>query len=82
MILTKLRVARQRVKKTTGSCEGRKAYGVRPGEQAVLDRMRELQSKGLSSAALTRQLNAEGLRTRSGGVWFPATVSRILERHT
>src|SRR5207249_10420907 len=39
MIVLKLRGARQRKRQQSGSCEGRKPYGSRPGEREVLVRM-------------------------------------------
>src|SRR4051794_8168807 len=38
----KLRAARERKRRREGRCEGRKPFGSRPGEPAVIERMREL----------------------------------------
>jgi DNA invertase Pin-like site-specific DNA recombinase len=78
MIVLKLRAARRRSKATTGRCEGRKPYGTRDGEQAVIDRVQALQSAGSNYEAIARQLNADGVATRANGAWYPATIRRIL----
>lgn len=78
-IVLKLRAARQRMRAKTGSCEGRKPYGHREGEQAVIARIRELNAKA-NYSQIAATLNAEGVRTRSGGEWFPASVHRVLRR--
>jgi DNA invertase Pin-like site-specific DNA recombinase len=82
MIVAKLAGARERMRKRTGRCEGRKPYGDRPGEQEVLDRMRVLATQGLNFTAIADLLNGEGIPTRANGAWYPATVSRILARET
>jgi DNA invertase Pin-like site-specific DNA recombinase len=80
MIVLKLRAARQRVRQREGTCEGRKSYGFRPGEQDVIDRIRALENKGLNYTQIADQLNRDGVPTRANGQWYPATVSRILLR--
>lgn len=78
MIVAKLRGARERQRAKTGRCEGRKPYGFREGEQAVIERMDELAKQGLNYTHIAERLNDEGFHTRSGKHWFPATVRRIL----
>jgi|SRR5579862_626644 len=80
MIVLKLRGARQRMRARTGRCEGRKPYGAREGEQEVISRIVELRKDGLNYSNIADKLNALGVKARSGGVWYPANVSRILER--
>ena len=77
-IVLKLRAARQRVKAQTGRCEGQKPYGARNGERSIVERMTALQGEGKNWEAISKTLNAEGRKTRSGGKWYPATVRRIL----
>jgi DNA invertase Pin-like site-specific DNA recombinase len=79
MIVFKLRGARQRIRAKEGRCEGRKPFGDRPGEQAIIERAKSLQSAGMTYSGIAETLNAEKLPTRAGGQWFPATVSRILQ---
>lgn len=79
MTVTKLRQARKRAKVATGRCEGRKPYGERTGESAVVARMRELHGAGLTFTAIAGALAAENIPTRvTGGRWHAATVRRIL----
>jgi DNA invertase Pin-like site-specific DNA recombinase len=80
MIVLKLRAARDRKRSKTGHCEGRKAFGSRPNEQATIKRMRELAKQGLSYSAIAIALNSENRPTQTGTLWFPATVSRTLNR--
>jgi DNA invertase Pin-like site-specific DNA recombinase len=80
MLVLKLRGARQRKRAKDGVCEGRKAYGDRPGEQQVIDRAKELRAGGMTWDNAARQLNAEGLTTRYGGEWFGSTLLKILKR--
>ncbi len=80
MIVLKLRVARQRKKMNEGRCEGHKPYGHYEGEQEVLNKMRDLYAVGGNWEMIAAALNSEGVKTRSGGKWFPATVRKILIR--
>jgi DNA invertase Pin-like site-specific DNA recombinase len=85
VLVLKLRAARQRTKRTTGKCEGRKAYGELPGETEIVERIRQLRRKPvlgdrLSFAAIAKVLNADGVPTRSGGQWRPSTIGQILGR--
>ncbi len=79
-IVEKLRVARQRKKAATGHCEGRKPYGHYEGEQEILNRMRDLYAVGGNWENISAALNTEGIKTRSSGKWYPATVRKILVR--
>src|ERR1035441_2662416 len=66
-IVLKLRGARQRMKATTGRCEGRKPYGARDGEAAVIERMGQLRSSGMAFQRIAEVLNADGIPTRTDG---------------
>lgn len=81
----KLRAARERVRRRAGRCEGRKPYGSRPGEAAVVERIKELHRKPhghprRSLAEIARILNDEGLPTRTGKPWSKATLHGIIGR--
>lgn len=78
MIVLKLRAARGRTKAREGRCEGRKPFGHYDGEAAILARIRELQTQGLNYEQSSKTLNTEGLKSRSGKLWYPATIRRIL----
>lgn len=80
-IVLKLRGARQRMKATTGRCEGRKPYGERDGEAAAIERMRELRTAGMAYQQIAATLNSEAVPTRTDGArWRGCTVNGILNR--
>lgn len=80
-IVLKLRGARQRMKASTGRCEGRKPYGDRDGEAVVIERMRQLRSTGMAYHQIAIVLNAERVPTRTDGKqWRGCTVNGILSR--
>ena len=81
----KLRAARERIRRRTGQCEGRKPYGSRPGEAAVIERIRTLYRKphGRSRRSLQEiadTLNADGVTTRTGKPWAKGTLHQIIKR--
>jgi len=51
-----------------------------PTMQATVERIRQLRGVGMSLRAIVAVLEDERRPTRSGGRWYPATVSRILAR--
>jgi DNA invertase Pin-like site-specific DNA recombinase len=80
-IVLKLRGARQRMKATTGRCEGRKPYGARDGEAAVIERMRELRTAGMAYQQIAAMLNGDGVPKRTAGKrWHGCTVNLVLGR--
>jgi len=79
----KLRAARERQRRVTGRCEGRKPFGTRPGEEKIVSRILELRRKPpkgdpQSFADIAATLNAESLPTRYGKPWAPATVRNVV----
>ena len=81
----KLRVARERIRKETGRCEGAKPFGELQGEADTLARLLELRrsrarGRALSMQAIADTLNAEGRPTRRGEPWKPGSVFAILKR--
>jgi DNA invertase Pin-like site-specific DNA recombinase len=87
VIVSKLKAARVRKRRADGKCEGRKAFGEKEGEAEVLAYIRKLYRKPrggtrLSYAAIAERLNAEGIPSRTGRPWAPATVYGILKRST
>lgn len=49
-------------------------------ENAVISRMRDLRSEGLSYRLIAARLNEEGLMAKRGGRWHQQTVARVLGR--
>jgi len=81
MVVLKLRAARRRMKAAAGRCEGRKPYGNRPGEQAIMDRIRAQREAGQTFDAIAAALNSDGVPTRTTGRrWFGSTVAKIMRR--
>jgi len=79
MVVMKLRAARKRMEATGGRCEGRKPYGDRPGEQAVIGRIKQARVGGQTFDAIAAASNADGVATRTTGRrWFGSTVSKII----
>ena len=83
---SRLRLARNRVRRERGWCEGAKRFGFYRGEQETLRRLLQLRRKPRGKPRRTYQsitdiLNAEGRRTRFGGPWTKTTVRRLLLRH-
>jgi site-specific DNA recombinase len=83
-LVTKLRRAREAKKQKTGKCEGRKAFGEKPGEDHVVNLMRLLRrkrgGKRMSFAKIAADLNLRKISTRTGAVWHTTTVKNILRR--
>ncbi len=49
-------------------------------EQAILERMMALRSAGMSLRGIGQELVAQGFVNRSGAVWGPSTLKRVLDR--
>lgn len=79
-LVAKLRKARERKRLNTGRCEGRKPFGAKVGEDRVLERMKALADQGCSVRAIAAQLNAEGVKSRTGKGWSFGSVARVLQR--
>ena len=83
-IVAKLRGARQRKRQVTGeSCEGRKPYGHHPNFPAEVETLAKIMAwdaDHYSLNAIARRLNDAGIKSRTGGIWFPMVVRRILDR--
>ena len=85
LLVRKLRKGRESARAKLGRCEGRKPFGSRPGEQAILDRIRALYRKPRGGERLTYQqiaarLNADNVPSRTGRPWSRGTVRKLLSR--
>ena len=78
MIVAKLRAARQRMKAKVGRCEGRKPYGETDAERAVIARMRQMRTEGMSHRAIADALTSESVSARLAQRWHTTQVQRIL----
>lgn len=84
-LVAKLRAARIRKRRAVGKCEGRKAFGEKPGEEEILARILRLRRKPrngerLSFAKIAQRLNTENIPTRTGSPWRASTVGDIITR--
>jgi site-specific DNA recombinase len=84
LLVRKLAKAREAMRQETGRCEGRKPYGEKRGEDEVLAKIfamrRGARNKDrMSFAGISSRLNSEGVPTRTGKPWAPATVYGIVK---
>lgn len=77
-VVLKLRGARMRKRAEQGRCEGRKPFGHYEGEAAVIERMRALKASGMGFDRVAAELNAAGIKPRTGARWHGLVVNRIL----
>lgn len=80
MIVLKLRGARQRKKARTGRCEGSKPFGAHQAQRATVERILTLRSAGMAVNTIANTINAEGLKSKTGGKWYGSSVRNVLLR--
>lgn len=80
VIVLKLRAARDRKRKLNGKCDGRKAFGEKPGERHTLEQIREWSYTGSTPKVIAGLLNDLRYRTRSGKPWRASVVAKIIAR--
>jgi DNA invertase Pin-like site-specific DNA recombinase len=51
-------------------------------EQAVLDRLRIMRTQGMGYARCATELNAEGIKSKTGKQWHPFAVQCVLKNNT
>lgn len=87
LIVKRLRNGRKIKAAQGGYAYGAPAFGqkaadktltVDDDEAAVLAKMREWQTEGLSIRAIVAKLNEAGIPSKRGGAWHPTTVARLL----
>jgi len=75
---------RKRRENENGTCEGRKPFGVRPGEAETVDRIKGLRrmkrGSRMSYGKVAASLNEEGRLSRSGKPWAAGSVRQIVHR--
>ena len=82
LLVRKMSKAKAAIRATGVKCDGRKSYGEKDGEQAILDRVRVLRRKPRLGVKLTWEevaaaLNAEGLRNRAGREWTRQNLHKV-----
>lgn len=80
MIILKLRGARQRIKARTGRCEGSKPFGAVADHRPTIDRILTLRGSGMAVDTIAETLNAEGLKSKTGGCWYGSSVRNVILR--
>ena len=82
MLVAKLKKARERIRNTGLKCDGRKSYGEKPGEEEILQRMRNLRDMipPVRYQELADIMNSSGVPTRMGKKWKASTIQKILTR--
>ena len=82
LLVQKMRVAKERIKKETGRCGGIYPFGHKPNETAPLVLMRNMRTLGATLQQITDKLNEQNVPTRiPGSTWHVGQVGRILARH-
>jgi hypothetical protein len=79
----RMKAARDRMRGNGTYKEGRKPYGEKPGEAAVLERMLKMREIGKHYYQIADELNAEGIpcrRSDAGKIWSGNTIQKILAR--
>jgi DNA invertase Pin-like site-specific DNA recombinase len=65
LLVAKLKGARIRAKAVNGTCEDRKPYGARPGEDQVIERIMALRAKGTAMDTIAETLLLAGVIVRA-----------------
>ena len=79
-LVQKLRASRLRIRRAGGKCEGKKPYGHTPDEAKIVDAILSLRKEGKSYVAIAEELNAGGIKSRSGKQWHATQVRRTIKR--
>lgn len=75
----RIKIAREANAIAGGRHGGNPRYGTLQGEEAVLNRIKELAGKGrLGHTAIASLLNVEGVKPRRADEWQPAVIANIL----
>lgn len=80
VLVQKLRASRLRIRRAGGRCEGKKPYGHTADEAKVVAAIMDYRKSGLSYVTIADQLNASGVKSRSGKAWHPTQVQRVIMR--
>lgn len=82
MIVLKLRGARQRMKARTGRCEGSKPFGASDDHRPTVERILSLRMAGMAVDTIAETLNAEGMKSKTGGKWYGSSVRNVILRES
>lgn len=79
-LVKKMRLARERMRKEKGYCEGRKPYGTEKGEAQTLQTIAMLHQQGDTDAEIAATMNSLGFRNRAGALFTRQSVRKQI-RH-
>lgn len=71
-LVIKLRSSRERMRRETGRCEGRKPYGNNRSELITLELIKNLRDSGISWGGIAALLKQNGTKKRNGGIEWSA----------
>jgi site-specific DNA recombinase len=81
LLVQKLAVARRRIRASGKRCDGKKPFGLMPGEADTLAAMKLMRAEGQTLRVIAVKLNEAGAAARkSGSRWHVGQVGRILAR--
>lgn len=78
-LVKKLKLARERVRKERGYCEGRKPFGSTRLEQQALELIRNFHQQGMKSEEMAHTLTVAGFRNRNGGAYTRQSIHKQLK---
>ena len=79
-LVQKLRASRLRMRRAGQRCEGKKPFGHTVDEQKIVELIQSHRMNGLAIAAIADKLNADGIKSRSGSIWHPTQIQRVIQR--
>jgi len=82
----KLKAARERIRRKSGRCEGRKPFGHNDSEREAMDRLKGLTRKPRngqrrSFESIAKIMNREGYKSRSGKPWTGKMIRSLCSLH-
>jgi DNA invertase Pin-like site-specific DNA recombinase len=81
-LVLKLAKARDRIRKTTGRCEGPLPYGATNGQRQVVNQIIALRDSSMTFQAVANFLNESALPSPTGKPWDRKTVHYQYSKHT
>lgn len=78
-LVAKMKLARDRMRREKGYCEGRRPYGTEKGESQCLEVIKMLHEQGDTDAAIANHLNALGFRNRASALWTRQSVRKQIK---
>ncbi len=77
-VVHRMSIAKARIRKERGKCDGRKGYADTPGFEHIVARAANYRSDGMSYARIAEVLASENVPTMYGGKWRAGVVHQML----